>query len=96
MEIASRPDGPSATLLDRELAVAETVWMIGNRMGVDANGNAWPAGVRSMSVADVIVIGETAYKCAHVGWEPISTEDLAWSLDPERQNRNLRLEESRA
>lgn len=65
-----------------DLALAEDVWTIGNRMGADANGQRWPSTVRSLSMGDVIVIGETAYTAVTVGWEPIETDALVASLAP--------------
>lgn len=35
------------------------------------------AGHRSLSVGDVIVIGETAWACASFGWKLISADDLS-------------------
>jgi hypothetical protein len=32
---------------------------------------------RSMSVGDVVVVGETALRCAPVGWEPVPADQLA-------------------
>ena len=31
---------------------------------------------RSLSMGDVVVVGETAYACADVGWDRITTEEL--------------------
>jgi hypothetical protein len=38
-----------------------------------------PAGWRhrSMSVGDVVVVGETALRCAPIGWEPVPADVLA-------------------
>jgi hypothetical protein len=33
-------------------------------------------GLRSVSVGDVVVCGETAFACESIGWKKISTEDL--------------------
>jgi hypothetical protein len=32
--------------------------------------------LRSLSVGDVVVVGETAWACGHVGWTKITTEQL--------------------
>jgi hypothetical protein len=36
---------------------------------------------RSLSVGDVVVIGETAWACAPVGWDALSTDQLTAALD---------------
>lgn len=36
--------------------IAEAAWSVGNRMTRDADGQAWPANVRSMSVGDMVII----------------------------------------
>jgi hypothetical protein len=38
------------------------------------------AGHRSLSVGDVVALGETACACASVGWTPISTDELRAAL----------------
>lgn len=38
------------------------------------------AGHRSLSVGDVVVIGETAWAVASIGWNPISGDDLAAAI----------------
>jgi hypothetical protein len=38
------------------------------------------AGQRSLSVGDVVALGETAWACASVGWTPISTDELQAAL----------------
>jgi hypothetical protein len=38
------------------------------------------AGQRSLSVGDVVVLGETAWACASFGWTPISTDELQSAL----------------
>lgn len=54
------------------MEAAMRMWVIGNRMDEDAAGRTWPSGVRSLSIGDVVVIGETALAVAHVGWKPVS------------------------
>ena len=39
------------------------------------------AGHRSLSVGDVVVIGETAWAVASVGWNPVSTDELTAAID---------------
>ena len=36
---------------------------------------------RSLSVGDVVVIGETAWACAPVGWDALTADQLAAALD---------------
>ena len=38
------------------------------------------AGHRSLSVGDVVVIGETAWAVASIGWNPISGDDLSAAI----------------
>lgn len=77
--------GPALTLDgDREDAVLEEAFFVGNRQGPDANGDRWPATVRSLSTGDVCVIGEVAWTVDHIGFKIIPTDALAWSLDPDR------------
>ncbi len=38
------------------------------------------AGHRSLSVGDVVVLGETAWACAAVGWTPITADELRAAL----------------
>ncbi|MFB1299600.1 hypothetical protein ACAG24_029270 [Mycobacterium sp. pW049] len=39
------------------------------------------AGHRSLSVGDVVVIGETAWAVASVGWNPVPTDELTAAID---------------
>ncbi|QEN17626.1 hypothetical protein ACRDU6_00445 (plasmid) [Mycolicibacterium sp. ELW1] len=39
------------------------------------------AGHRSLSVGDVVVIGETAWAVASVGWNPVSADELAAAIN---------------
>lgn len=46
-------------------------------------------GLRSVSVGDVVVVGETAFACESVGWKKISTEELENAIiwdDTEEEN----------
>jgi predicted kinase len=62
MMLIRRTIGPSLVIEvedgDSIERIAEKVWFVGNRMGKDANGNAWPSNVRSMSMGDMVVIDE--------------------------------------
>lgn len=55
-------------------------WVVGNRMAPDADGNAWPRNVRSMSMADVALVdtpdGLAGWAVASVGFDPIPAADL--------------------
>ena len=42
------------------------------------------AGHRSFSVGDAVVLGETAWACASVGWTPISADELRAALPATR------------
>jgi hypothetical protein len=77
-----------------EETIAEMVYAIGNRMGLDANGKAWPRTVRSLSVGDVVVIGESAWAVAMAGFEQIERFALDVSLS-EYAKPNERLAEHR-
>lgn len=48
-----------------------TTWAIGWRN----------ARFRSLSVGDVVVIGETAWAVASVGWNPVFTDELTAAID---------------
>lgn len=37
-------------------------------------------GNRSLSVGDVVVIGETAWSCEHAGWKQVLTEELVEAI----------------
>ena len=39
------------------------------------------AGHRSLSVGDVVVIGETAWAVASIGWNPVPTDELTAAID---------------
>lgn len=72
-------DIPADSLTAAEWA-AEQMWVIGNRMGADTEGNRWPSFIRSLSVTDVVQVREpidgrrywlAARPC---GWEPIEAQ----------------------
>lgn len=56
--------------------ICEMAWELGNRMISDDDARRWPSQRRSMSIGDVVVIGETAWKAISIGWETVPTEDL--------------------
>lgn len=71
----------------RELDVAlDMAWGVGNRTGVDAEGNYWPSTVRSMSVGDVLIVtpvGSTHsrfFAIAPVGFDEISGYEAVVSI----------------
>lgn len=55
----------------------EKVWVVGNRMGPDADGNSWPSECRSMCMGDVVFIGAIGsglaefWSCEAFGWKPV-------------------------
>lgn len=54
-----------------EQEALDKAWVIGNREGFDIDGLDWPRQFRSMSISDVVIIGETAYACEPVGWRVV-------------------------
>ena len=87
--IAAAVAGLSAE--QRDHAIADMVWPIGNKMEPDAIGNSWPPEVRSLSVGDVLIIGEAAYAVEPAGWSaPLDRFALDVSLSEfARQNPGL-------
>lgn len=60
-------------------AARETVF---EQLNIDEPDHTWAqyyrlAGHRSLSVGDVVVIGETAWVVAPIGWKPISAATLS-------------------
>ena len=53
--------------------VAERVFVASNRAGEEEMPEGYPEGpwsrMRSMSTGDVVLVGETAFRCLAVGWE---------------------------
>lgn len=51
-------------------AALERLWVVGNRMGIDAQGNAWPKTHRSMCSGDFAVVHNTGteYVALMAGW----------------------------
>ena len=77
-------EGPTLVLTAADERTAlDAAWMVGNREGVDDDFQRWPADIRSLSVADVLVIGEVAWQVARFGFSTISGDDLARSLGPD-------------
>jgi hypothetical protein len=71
---------PASNALKRALA------HVFEQLNIDHPSAAWAqhyrlAGRRSLSVGDVVVIGETAWAVASVGWDPISADDLAAAIN---------------
>jgi hypothetical protein len=58
------------------LQAANEIWVIGNRQGKDEAGRTWPSGVRSLSVGDVVVVGETALAVERYGWKQVSLQGV--------------------
>ncbi len=69
--------------------------MIGNRMDRDDAGREWPSNVRSLSMGDVIVIGEQAWDAVAIGWNPVDVGDLLRSLDPGQAIRHPQIDLAR-
>jgi hypothetical protein len=76
---------PDAVAHDEDGALA-IAWAVGNRMQeawvrwAGTGARDWPSFVRSLSAGDVLVIGETAWAVAHVGFDRIDTDALERSL----------------
>ena len=94
LDLTGRIDVAGLTGQQVEEAIAEAVFAIGNRMGTDVNGKAWPRNVRSISVGDVVVIGESAWACESIGFKQIERFALDVSLS-EYAKPNERLAEHR-
>lgn len=84
--------GPRVTLdAPDEASALDVAWNVGNRQPdsgvVDiqwaGDHDEWPSFVRSLSAGDVLVIGETAWAVAHVGFVIIDGADLARSIGPD-------------
>ena len=55
------------------------------QLNIDRPQHRWArdyraVGYRSLSVGDVVAVGETAWACAAVGWQPLSTEAVHSAL----------------
>lgn len=57
----------------------EHIFRINNRVDGSAI-EIVPYNSRSMCAGDVVVIGETAWFCASVGWEPLTTEEFCMAI----------------
>lgn len=77
-----KPGHPVATVgyydvqADDHEAAANIVWVIGNRMAADDNGQNWPSDVRSMSVGDVLYVADEDSKVmifavSRFGWTEV-------------------------
>lgn len=89
-EAATFPlDPPDADLppVARQQALQEVLEWIFEELNVDEPRQQWArdyrtAGNRSLSVGDVVVLGETAWVVAPVGYDRVSGEDLATAICP--------------
>lgn len=54
-----------------EDGVLNAMWAVGNRMDADHIGHRYPGTSRSLSVGDVIVIGEQAFAVASTGFDRV-------------------------
>ena len=63
----------------------DAAWSIGNRQGADADGNRWPSNVRSLSVADVLIVngaereGES-WEVVPFGFDKVTAYDVLLGL----------------
>jgi len=57
LSFIDRTEGPTIVVGDefRE-GLAEQAWVVGNRQARDAEGQAWPSNVRSLSVGDALIV----------------------------------------
>jgi hypothetical protein len=72
LDMAGRPHQ------DHIKAALETVF---DQLNIDEPATTWAlgyrnSGLRSLSVGDVVVIGETAWACAASGWDLLTAEQL--------------------
>ena len=66
-------------------ATAAALEHVFEQLNVDDPATAWAqcyrlARHRSLSVGDVVVIGETAWAVAAIGWSPVSADEFAAAL----------------
>lgn len=64
-----------------DLAVRGALEIVFEQLNIDHPQHAWAqhyrlAGHRNLCVGDVIVLAETAWACAPVGWTPITADKL--------------------
>ncbi len=74
-------DGPATE--DATKAALETVF---EQLNIGDPTQPWAikyrlAGHRSLSVGDVVALGESAWACAAAGWDRITTDDLRDAID---------------
>ncbi|MFF8595272.1 hypothetical protein ACF061_28305 [Streptomyces sp. NPDC015220] len=74
---ATRPDGSPLRLVFRASvrihdheAATDAAFVVGNRQGPDANGQTWPADIRSVSVGDVIKVTGPDHWIVHLRVDP--------------------------
>jgi len=60
-----------------ERMAVSAAWIIGNRMDVDSTGEGWPSDVRSLSVGDVVQVGEEAWAFIGIGERLLKAEEFA-------------------
>lgn len=63
-----------------EYTALDRAWSIGNRQEPDSLDVSWPSYVRSLSMGDVLAIGELAWSVATFGFTLLTTDDLVRSL----------------
>lgn len=68
-----------------ESSALAQAWTIGQHLDdniLDADGHEWPMDVRSLSVGDVLAIGETAWVIKGVGLRQLDTDEFERALCP--------------
>lgn len=71
--------------LPYDQAITRTLELVFHQLNVDDPDREWAQLYRrnrhrSLSVGDVVTLGETAWSVASVGWEPVSTSDLTGAI----------------
>lgn len=64
-------------------AACEVAWAVGNREGVDANGQRWPFFVRSLSVGDLLALVGSEIIVGHFVDPAGFTNGIVLSFSPE-------------
>ncbi len=64
-----------------ELAVRGALELVFEQLNIDHPQHPWAqhyrlAGHRSLCVGDIVVLAETAWACAPVGWTPVTADEL--------------------
>lgn len=81
----SRFDVELAAQVPAEHITAGLLEVVFEQLNIEGPEHQWARdyrthGYRSLSVGDVVVVGETAWACAPVGWQRLDTEQLHTAL----------------